>query len=111
MTKILDFGFATANEICVELGARLKAVRLAQGLLQVELAARAGLSRGTVNTLEQTGKSTVASLVRVVQALGLVDDLQDLFKLKTRSIAEMEHKARSKRKRASRKRRPAGGMA
>jgi len=111
VTKILDFGFATANEICVELGARLKAVRLAQGLLQVELAARAGLSRGTVNTLEQTGKSTVASLVRVVQALGLVDDLQDLFKLKTRSIAEMEHKARSKRKRASRKRRPAGGMA
>lgn len=111
MIKILDFGFATADEICVELGARLKAARLAQGLLQAELAARAGLSRGTVTALEQTGQSTVTSLVRVVQALGLVDDLQDLFKLKTRSIAEMEQNARSERKRASRKRQPSGGVA
>lgn len=107
---MLDFGFATADEICVELGTRLKAVRLAQGLLQTELAARAGLSRGTVNTLEQTGQSTVASFVRVAQALGLLDDLQDIFKLKTRSIAEMELKARGARKRASRKNRLADGM-
>lgn len=107
---MLDFGFATADEICVELGNRLKAARLAQGVLQAELAARAGVSRGTVNTLESTGQSTLASLVRVVQALDLVDELQDLFKLKTQSISDMERKAQSERKRASRKRRIKVGM-
>lgn len=101
---MLDLGFSTADEICVELGHRLKAARLAQGMLQAELAVRAGVSRGTVNTLENTGQSTLVSVVRVTQALGLVDDLQDVFKLRARSIAEMERNAQSERKRASRKR-------
>jgi transcriptional regulator with XRE-family HTH domain len=108
---MLDFTLATAEEICIELGTRLKAARLAQGLRQIELAARAGLSRGTVNTLENTGQSTLASLVRVTRALDLVDDLQDLFKLKARSIAEMERNEQSRRKRASRKREREGGGA
>ncbi|MBD5802714.1 helix-turn-helix protein [Azoarcus sp. Aa7] len=105
---MLDFGFATSDEICAELGRRLKAARLAQGIQQVELAARAGVSRGTVNTLENSGQSTLASIVRVAQALNLVDELQHLFELKARTIFEMERSEQGKRKRASRKRRPEG---
>ena len=71
MNNVLTFKLATAEEICTALGKRLKAERLAQGMLQAELAVRAGVSRGTVKTFENTGQCTVSSLVRMVQALGL----------------------------------------
>lgn len=101
--NILDFELATADEVCLTLGGRLKAARLAQGLLQADLAARAGVSRGTVVALENTGRSTLQSLIRIVQTLGLVDQLSGLFQLKVSSIAEMAHQAAAPRRRASRK--------
>jgi transcriptional regulator with XRE-family HTH domain len=100
---MLDFAFGTPDEIAKELAGRLKAARLAQGLQQPELAVRAGVSVGTVKALENTGQSTVASLVRIVQALGLVADLQDAFLIKVLSIADMERAERPLRKRAPRK--------
>ncbi|MBL0427830.1 helix-turn-helix domain-containing protein [Ramlibacter alkalitolerans] len=99
---MLDFGLATADEICSELGSRLRAVRLSLNLQQADVAAKAGVSRGTVSTLENKGQSTLASFIRIVYALGLEDQLQELFILKAHSIAEMEHNERAKRKRAPR---------
>lgn len=96
---MLDFGFASADEIARELSDRLKQVRLARGLQQSELAARAGVSRGTVMGLEKSGNCTISSLVRIVQALDLVDELQSLFVLKVVSIADMEKHAEAPRKR------------
>lgn len=90
------------------MGRRLKAARLSQGMLQAELAARAGISRGTVTTLENAGQGSLASLVRVAQTLGLEGDLQLLFVLQARSIAQLERNAARNRQRASRKRQAAG---
>jgi len=100
---MMDFGFSTSDEITAELGLRLKAVRLSQSLTQADLAERAGVSVGTVKSIERTGQTSVASLVRVVQALGLTDQLQSLFVLKVQSIAEMEQAQRAQRQRAPRK--------
>lgn len=100
---MLDFSFATVDEIAQELAGRLKAARLAQGLQQSELALRAGVSAGTVKALEKNGQSTVTSLIRVVQALGLTQDLQRAFVLEVRSIAQMEQAQRAQRQRAPRK--------
>ena len=100
---MLDFTFSTSDEITAELGLRLKAVRLSQLLTQTDLAERAGVSVGTVKSLEKTGQSSVASLVRVVQALGLTDQLQSLFVLQVQSIAQMEQAQRAQRQRAPRK--------
>lgn len=99
----MDFGFSTADEIARELCERLKAARLAFGLQQAELAERAGVSRRTITTLERSGQSTLASFIRVIQALGLESQLQELFKLKSQSIAELERNEQSTRKRAPRK--------
>ena len=99
----MDFAFSTSYEITAELGLRLKAVRLSQSLTQADLAERAGISVGTVKSLERTGQSSVASLVRVVQALGLTDQLQSLFVLQVQSIAQMEQAQRAQRQRAPRK--------
>jgi transcriptional regulator with XRE-family HTH domain len=95
--------FATADEIAQVLAQRLKAARLAQGLQQPELALRAGISVGAVKALENTGRSTVGSLIRVVQALGLTQDLQHLFVLQVHSIADMEKSQQAQRKRAPRR--------
>ena len=105
----MNFNFATADEVTAELGRRLKAARLAQALQQTDLALRAGVSLGAVKTLENTGQSTMASFVRVVLALGMVDELQPLFVREVRSIADMEARAPSQRQRAPRK--PRGPLA
>ncbi len=100
---MLDFGFSTYEEICKELGARLKAQRLAQMITQGELAARAGLSVGTVKNIENRGQSSIESVVRLGLALGLADDFQELFNLRVKSIAQMDEVEQSKRIRASRR--------
>lgn len=103
MPDILDFSLASFDEIAGVLGARLKALRLAQGLQQTELAARAGVSRYVVQELEGAGKCTLLSWLRIVQALGRESDLQGLFELKVNSIAQMAQADSARRVRAPRK--------
>ena len=107
---MIDFSLASFDEIACELGARLKTLRLAQGLQQIELAHRAGVSRFVVQELESAGKCTLISLLRITQALGRESDLQGLFELKVNSIAQMEQAESASRMRAPRKyaRKPAG---
>ena len=97
------FTLATAAEVGQELGARLRAQRLAQGFSQDELARRAGLSDSTIKALESKGQSSLGSLLRVVLALGLADELQGLFIVKAQSIAQMERAERAQRQRAPRR--------
>lgn len=104
----MHFDFATADEIAQELCGRLKAARLALALSQEELAERAGVARRTIVNLEARGQCTFGSFVRTVQALGLEAQLQDLFKARATSIAELERNAQRPRKRAPRKRTAAG---
>lgn len=103
MPEKIDFSLASFDEIADALGTRLKALRLAQGLQQTELATRAGVSRYVVQELEGSGKGTLMSLLRIVQALGRESDLQGLFELKVNSIAQMEQAERAHRQRAPRK--------
>ncbi|CAE6739882.1 helix-turn-helix domain-containing protein [Paraburkholderia haematera] len=93
---------ATADEIALELGQRLRTQRLAQNLQQSELAARAGVSERAVRNLERTGKATLESLLRVAMALGLAGSLSPLFDYQPKSIQAME-KASATRERASRR--------
>jgi transcriptional regulator with XRE-family HTH domain len=85
-----DFEFISTTEICLMLGERLRAHRLAQNMQQAELAAKAGVSKLTVINLEKKGTVTFFSFIQVARALGLLDELSDLFKLQAKSIAMME---------------------
>lgn len=99
----MTFILATSDEILQTLGERLRIQRLAQGLSQQELAARAGLSLGAVRQLERSGQSSLETLVRVVQALGLADEVDELFVLERRSIAQMvQSETAGRRQRAPR---------
>lgn len=86
----MSLNLAPSSEILQVLGQRVRAQRLAQGLPQRELAQMAGLSLGALRKLESSGQSSLETLVRAVQALGLVNELEDLFVLKRQSIAQME---------------------
>lgn len=95
--------FATVSELALAIGRRLRDQRLAQNVTLRELGKRSGLSVGALRKMEVEGKTTLYSLIRVVQTLGLGSELAHLFELKQRSIAEMEAAAQAaRRQRASR---------
>ncbi|AUT48568.1 helix-turn-helix domain-containing protein [Achromobacter sp. AONIH1] len=100
----MSFNLASTAEILRALGSRLRIQRLAQGLPQRELAQMAGLSLGALRKLEGSGQSSLETLIRVTQALGLVDELQDLFVLRRQSIAQMaQAESAGQRQRAPRR--------
>lgn len=94
---MLDFSSASHQEVCQGLGKRLRMQRVAQLLTQQELAARAGVSAGTIKNLEGTGQSSLESAVRIAMALNLTDELRPLFKLRVRSAAQMQRASNAKR--------------
>ncbi|KVD73287.1 XRE family transcriptional regulator [Burkholderia ubonensis] len=60
----------TPQEIEVELGERLKKLRVHRNLVQATLAARAGISVRTLRNLEGGSGSSLSTLIQVVRALG-----------------------------------------
>ncbi len=93
------------DEVLRTLGQRVRAQRLAQGLPQRELSQMAGLSLGALRKLESDGQCSLETLVRAVQALGLMDELENLFVLQRKSIVQMERaESVSQRQRAPRRR-------
>jgi len=100
----MSFNLATTDEILQSLGQRLRTQRLMQGLAQHELAQMASLSLGALRKLESSGHSSLETLVRVIQALGLVDEMESLFVPRRRTIAQMAHvEATCQRQRAPRR--------
>ena len=103
----MTFILATPSEVQRELGSRLRMQRLNQGLPQKELGAKAGLSLGAIRKLERDGSSSLDTLIKVVHALGLITELDELFRLKALSIAQMEKNAQTgQRQRASSRKKP-----
>jgi len=102
----VTLSLAPVAEILQAVGERVRTQRLAQELPQRELAQMAGLSLGALRKLESSGQCSLETLVRVVQALGLVAELEDLFVLKRQSIAQMaQAEVASQRHRAPRRKR------
>jgi transcriptional regulator with XRE-family HTH domain len=92
---------ANTDEWLARLGEQLSDLRLARNLGQSELAARAGVGRSAVQNLE-AGRGNLATLVRVVRALGREEWLQLLFAQSTINPLHLMP-AKAKRQRASRK--------
>ena len=63
------------QQLLLQLGARLKRVRLRQGLTTIQMAERAGLSRMTLRSVEAGEPTpTIGSYLRVMRVLGLSQD-------------------------------------
>lgn len=100
----LNVYLATSEELCRELGNRLRTKRLSLPVSQQQLALRAGISIGALKKLEKDGQANMLTVVRTVMALGLAGEFDTLFSLPAQaSIADMEDAERARRKRAPRR--------
>jgi transcriptional regulator with XRE-family HTH domain len=70
---------SSGNLVCVELGRRIRSLRLRKGWTQVDLAVHLGINRGHLSDLEK-GKREIGLLMLQVVARGLDTTMGKLLK-------------------------------
>jgi transcriptional regulator with XRE-family HTH domain len=94
----------TTEEIEIELGQQIKALRLRKNVPQVELAQRGGVALGALKNLELGKGATVKTLIRVLRALDRLDWLATIAPTVSISPLQMIKANKPARQRASPKR-------
>ena len=98
---MIDFRLASAPDLLRHLGQRLRQQRLQKPWTQQDLATHAGVALSAVKKLEAGGNATLKTLVKVVQALSLAEELAPLFAPKAElSIAALAKAEKPQRQRA-----------
>ncbi len=92
-----------------EIGARIARTRLERNVSQEQLATEAGVSKSTVERLEAGREVRMASFVRVLRALGLLERIEALLPEPLPSPVERLKLHGRQRKRAGTRRRRAEG--
>jgi transcriptional regulator with XRE-family HTH domain len=90
---MVDLALVLPEEACSELGRRARARRLALNISVDELAQRVGISNKTLGNFERTGRCTLETFVRILEALNALSDLPQVLVMQSRSIEEMRQKA------------------
>lgn len=101
-----DFSLALPSEICLELGRRARAKRIAFNVPAEELAARIGVSDKTLRSFEQTGRCHLETFVRILEALNALADLQHVLHASPQSIDEMRQRSALQTRQRARRRLP-----
>jgi len=101
----------TDRAIARTIGERLQQHRLAKDLTQKELAEQSGVSRRTVINAENGERTTLATLISIMRALGLLDHIDRLIPEPVASPLEIVKQNRRTKKRASGKRGAESGPA
>ena len=85
----------TPDETARELAGRVKGLRLMQGFKRETLAHRAGVTSASLKRFETTGKGSLELLLKVVFAMGRLDEFADLLQPPpVRSMADMERQSK-----------------
>lgn len=90
---MVDFALALPEEVCQEMGKRVRARRVALNVSIDELAQRVGISNHTLGNFERTGRCTLETFVRVLEVLNALPDLAAVLVIQPRSIEDMRQKA------------------
>lgn len=69
----------TSSELCKDIAKRLVAIRKRKSISQTVLAEKSGVSFGSVKRFEQTGEISLQSLCKIIIALNLERELDELF--------------------------------
>jgi len=81
----------TPNEVERTLAQRVRGLRLRAGWKQATLAERSGVTLASLKRFEGTGKVSLESLLRLVHALGRLDEFDQLLRPPAfRSLDELE---------------------
>ena len=73
-----DIEFRTPKELQIDLGERLRRLRLSRNIDQRAAAGKAGISEKALRNLEYGNGSTVETLVRTLKALGYTQGIEML---------------------------------
>lgn len=80
----------TPSDVCQQIAARARALRLAAGWTQRTLAERSGMSLASLRQFESTGRIAFESLLKIATVLGRLGDLENVFQPPpTQSIDEL----------------------
>jgi transcriptional regulator with XRE-family HTH domain len=80
--SIADFlPVITVNSLKTTLKDRFRLRRKEQKITQQALARRSGVSYGSIRRFESIGEISLYSLLKISQAIGLIEDFDSLFKL------------------------------
>lgn len=77
--EMFDFGYMTANEIDLQLAKRIRTIRRRRKITQSKISEMSGVSLGSVKRFEQTGEISLVSLTKITMALGIEDELKNIF--------------------------------
>jgi transcriptional regulator with XRE-family HTH domain len=102
---MIPLALQTPAEVLAGIAARARAMRIARGWTQQELAERSGVALDTLRRFERTGKVALERLVRIAVVLDAVRPLGELFAAPpAATLAELE-RAERRRVRAPGRRR------
>jgi len=87
----MKFTLKTPQETSTDLADRLKKLRLLKKWKRSTLAKRSGVTESSLRRFEQSGKVSMENFVKLVHALGRLDELDTLLMPpKAQSIDELE---------------------
>ena len=100
--------FRQDSQILMDLGSRMRDLRMAHGYSQTELAEKAAVSRVTIQSLEKSGRVSLNSLLRILRVLGehhAIENIAPARDFDPQAVFESEQKRdkSAARKRVSRK--------
>lgn len=98
----MAYSLKTPEEIAANLSERLKELRLFKKWKRATLAKRSGVTEASLKRFEQTGKVSLENLLKLVFALGRLDEFDELLSPPTaQSIGELEQLEKQTPKRGS----------
>lgn len=85
----------TAEELDQKLAGRIRNIRKRRSISQQKLADMSGVSYGSIKRFETTGQISLISLTRIAMALGIADELRNIFsQVPYRNIEEVINETR-----------------
>ena len=85
-----EFIWETSEELDKKIADRVRQIRKSRSISQQKLAEMSNVSYGSVKRFESTGQISLISLTKIATALGIADDLRNLFtEIPYRNIQEV----------------------
>ncbi len=88
---MLPINIYTPEEVSMQLASNSKQLRLSKNISRKTLALHAGVSLGSIQRFEQSGKISLENLLKIAHSLSALQEFQTLLQLpEPKSIRELE---------------------
>lgn len=96
----MKYDFYNNNEILELIGKKLQEYRVSKNISQKKLAEITGVSRSRISDIENGSPSSMVSLIEIMRALKILDNIELLIPAVVKSPREVLKETLKKRKRA-----------